>query len=344
VVHIPEGMIEQFDLVPICLIHEAFHVITKCERQRKRRAKCLMLHMIEYMEDFLFREVEFDADEDTKIKKRLMTYWFRNGITWLEDIASREEEDRCFYGKQIKSEIKDLIINCIVHINDDLEEKMAKVMFDGAGKENYFQFHQRLQKKDFIISKIRNNIFDIIIGNKVSAVANLLMFMYRETYADLACILTLELTPGQYRNAFSKSIRFKYDGKNYYDMNREIRERLVMKAVSQFLPEKQKKEWEEGLKEIISEKCLESIESNRQNDGNYDKLVLYRDDMEIFEDYLLECGKRISKRLGDIVNVEVFRRSLKDILNNQSQEDLLFRILAGDIVNKMGGAQNANGE
>lgn len=93
VVYIPEGAMEQFELVPICLVHEAFHVITKRERQRKRRAKCLMLHMIEFMEDFLFREVEFDGDEDAEIRKRLMAHWFREGIAWLGEIASRNEGD-----------------------------------------------------------------------------------------------------------------------------------------------------------------------------------------------------------------------------------------------------------
>lgn len=77
--------------------------------------------------------------------------------------------------------------------------------------------------------------------------------MYRETYADLACILMLELTPEQYNNAFSKSVRFKYDEENYYDMDRKIREELVMKTVSRILPENQKAKWDEGINQIMSQ-------------------------------------------------------------------------------------------
>lgn len=336
VVHIPEGTMEQFELVPICLVHEAFHVITKRERQRKRRAKCLMLHMIEYMEDFLFRDVKFDGDEDAEIRKRLMEHWFRKGIAWLVEIASRDEEDRSFYGKLIQEEITNKITNCIVHINDDLEEIMAKTIFGELKENNYFEYHERLKKRSQIISQIRKNIFSIITINQVSAVVKELMFMYRETYADLACILMLELTPEQYNNAFSKSVRFKYDAEQYYDMDREIREELVMKTVSQFLPENQKAKWEEGINQIISER-------DGHYDGKCDTLMLYSQDAEIFEGYLLECGKGLLRMLNKIVGIESFRRDVRGILDNQSQEELLLRILTGNVINGMGGAQNENG-
>lgn len=118
-------------------------------------------------------------------------------------------------------------------------------------------------------------------------------------------------------------------------MDREIREELVMKTVSRFLPENQKVEWEEGMNQIVSEK-------NGHYDGKCDTLTMYSQDAEIFEKYLLECGKSLSISLSNIVGIESFRRDVRDILENQSREELLLRILAGDL-NGMGGTQNENG-
>lgn len=328
VVHIPEGTIEQFDLVPVCLIHEAFHVITKCERQRKKRAKCLMVHMIEYMEKFLFMGVDESMDGETK--KKLMNYWFQEGIKWLKEIESRTEDDRRFYGKQIQKEISKLITNCVIRSNENLEEVIAQIVFSKIKVKNYSEYHAELKEKEHIIARIRSNIFKIITENRVSAVADLLMIMYKETYADLACILTVGLTPNQYHDAFAKSVRFKYDEEKYYDASREIREVLVRRTVVKLLPEQKKEKWEKDLEEIPSAKFPQSPEKGGQTAEDYGIIPIYRQDAEIIEDYLFDCGKMLTDRLREMERIRLFRQEMEEILQIESDEDLLIGwILAG---------------
>lgn len=49
-------------------------------------------------------------------------------------------------------EITDEIINCIVHINDDLEEIIAKTIFGEVKENDYFEYHESLKKESHIIS------------------------------------------------------------------------------------------------------------------------------------------------------------------------------------------------
>ncbi len=159
------------------------------------------------------------------------------------------------------------------------------------------------------------------------------MFTFRETYADVACILTLQLSYEQYKNAFAKSIQFKYDANDYFDYNKELREILVARAVIRFLPEDIRDSWL---------KSLQKPNGNRRKNREKKTEISYVQDTSqcaiipviassrnLFDQYFSLCGGAFSERLEQIEGIDIFRQEVKGILENESQQEQLLRILGG---------------
>lgn len=337
VVYISESVIEEFKLVPICLIHEAFHVITKKERHRQLRAKYFVLHMMLYIEQYLFQGVVLSSDDkqNCRIKQEMMEDSFKD-ILKLGDLINEEPEDsKWFYSRNLKRDICKKIKDDLISLTGNLEEMVIRRLCEKQGKEPYSSFRQNFSKAKEIINQMQQNLNDIISNNKVLILANHLMHIYRETYADIACILTLNLTPEQYGDAFVRSIQFDYDKENYLDIDKVVREYLVAQAVASVVSSKQKMKWEEYL-ENTRENLPKNMEKQKgcygQSNDNYGKIVkmeVTEQSLSLFGTYLLKCAKSLSERLCEMQDVEVFRGFIKRVIMGDSSK-LLLDILSQD--------------
>lgn len=336
VVYISEGVIEEYDLVPVCLLHEAFHVITKEERKRKERAIFFTMHMIVYMRYYLFQEVEFckDMETDDRIKDKLIEYWFAEAISQMNENHLKSSDDKIFYGDNIKILLDSLIKKCLARINNNLENVVMDTVFKEVGQGEYDEdFQINFKQTEQNVERIQRNVLNTIIEEKVSAVGDLILFTFRETYADIACILTLQLTYEQYKNAFNKSIRFRYDVQNYHDYNKELRENLVARTVIRFLPEEKRNSW---IKSLSKSKDEKRKKNERKTESAYIQaarhcviIPIISNSRDFFDRYFSLCGKAFSERLERIEGIEDFRQRVKEFLGSQSPQEHLIGILGG---------------
>lgn len=346
IVYVSENVMEEFPFVLVCLTHEVFHVIT--DRHREKRAKCFMVHMIQHMEHFLFQDVKFSQDgkeleKEEAAREKLMNYWFEVNYLWEELLEN--SNNKLFYGELIKVRIVDVMNTQLTKILNDLKNRIKDEVMNKEAYDDYNTFREKHKRMIEIIENIERNIIKILYDKKVERVAEALLFIYRETYADIACVLTLELTADQYRNAFIKSIQFKYDDKTYCDYNKGLRELLVAKVVKEFLPQNKQSSWKDYFDDM--DKCVKSTESNinqtntwAQTEGNGkgkgslviedNSFIISSTDqtVDLFDDYLSYCAESFSRQLNKIDNIKEFREKMEHVLREKHQ-DILLEILSG---------------
>ncbi len=356
VIYISESEIERFSLVPIFLMHEAFHVITRNERLRQKRAYNFAANMMEYMERFLFHGVQFSVEQDDmKIRERLMAYWFRDIWRLKEQWEEKSAESKEFYSEEMDKAFKNKIKKCFVEISKNLEDTVYECVYKEYERKSYSRFRKEYAQVKKSIKQIRDNLNRVILEGKDTDMIYLLMFLYRETYADVACILTLHLEAKQYSEAFVNSIQLAFDRKQYVDVTRWAREYLVAKTVLKFLPSEKRKSWEEyleilemrkaelpkvqkGQQESVEEKVDEELEKNGdytgQNDGNCARMMkinLSDKMLNRFQNYLEECARVFCCKLSERdMAATAFRKSVRGILTG-NQNDLLLNILSGRV-------------
>jgi len=229
--------------------------------------------------------------------------------------------------------------HCLMKINYNIKDVVMRISFKRLQVNEYRGFREMFDKTEKSINIIQKNVHDIIMKNALVDVADRLIFIYREAFADIGCVLTLQLAPEQYRAAFLKSIQFRYDNSKYFDTNREIREILVMKTVMNLLPSEQQSDWENALKycgnsyqkntEVIRQKEHQSASEKKYNDNV--RMIMFSQAMDNFEEYLFLCGEAISRRLSVMDKIDNFRKYIRKVLREDSQEEVLIRILAGSV-------------
>ena len=207
-------------------------------------------------------------------------------------------------------------------------------VFKEVGQGEYDEdFQINFKQTEQNVERIQRNVLNTIIEEKVSAVGDLILFTFRETYADIACILTLQLTYEQYKNAFNKSIRFRYDVQNYHDYNKELRENLVARTVIRFLPEEKRNSW---IKSLSKSKDEKRKKNERKTESAYIQaarhcviIPIISNSRDFFDRYFSLCGKAFSERLERIEGIEDFRQRVKEFLESQSPQEHLIGILGG---------------
>lgn len=322
IIYVSEALMEEFDLVSICLLHEAFHVLTKSERMRNKRAQYFLLQMIEQMRCQLFRDVYFKINED-EIKEVLMQHWFRDVKEQLKKYERREENDKGFYGRRIEIEVENKIKEYLCDVDSDIENIMLKIIFQNENVNNYSEYREQACAIEKNIKKIRKNIFYLISENLVSEIANQLMFIYRETYADIACILLLQLKPELYQKAFMNSIQFQHD-ESYVDDAKILREMLVATIVSREICPELKEPWKcyaDSLNGKIRPQ-EKSGEKRLSSEVYRDTIRINSVTMKIYEEYLTKCASVLSMRLQSVNGIEKFRERMDKVITGDYQKRL----------------------
>lgn len=254
IINIPERMVEKSDLLPVILIHEAYHVLTLGEsRLRGDRAKSYIQNMYYEIENCLFRGTtlfqEVDAEKKSRnlfwkaadsedksgyIRERLMEEWFSEGKKELEIYLDEEEDSRQFYGKNMAEKVRSCMEKDLRKLPARLEEDVMGCFFEvlSSEEDKLECYEEQYNKAVREIDAMTKNLHAVLIDRKLDAAEELFLFMYREVYSDLACVMLLNLSAKQYNMAFDWSGSSRMPEIGYVDHDRLLRQYLVAKAYS----------------------------------------------------------------------------------------------------------------
>lgn len=331
VVYIPVNILDQTDLVPVIALHEAFHVLTKKERERKYRAKIMIKVILSGIKDCLFHGITLDTDDsdlEDKRKEYLMEIWFGEiRKNFVQKCNELDEDDRCWYSENLLQSVNNELTKGLQQAIEYLEQgKLIDLFMNEPGIEfsKCVEEYQTMREQS---AYILNNMHAIIIGDTLYQMLNRYMQILREAYADVACIITARLEPELYDMAFERSIQFKMKKKNFKDVDREMRRMLVYDTVIVYSDADFGQLWHQnkikkhsddpdfGNSWFFNEKKLKY---SRQERENCDKIpIMYQD----FFSYLGECIQHL-KAIDQIPGIKQFRNKLKSIIANQNDEIL----------------------
>lgn len=344
IVYMPENVLEQFDLVSVCLMHEAFHVLTQEPRNRKLRYKCFIQSVLFCIQYQIFDNVVFFEDDERQDE----IVWERLTLQWFEEIEKHffgdnheNNEDR-FFGESLKTKLEIILRGQLIKICEDLHSVLMSAAFRDDENVSYDIFREHYDIAQQWEKDIRRNILYLLCGNTLWNILDTLMQMYRECYADIACIITLSLEPEIYSTAFKKSVSFAYEEKSYFDKDQILRTLLVARAVKDFVPDTIQNMWQEYSFRIENQyreqmTCEEkNISEGLQRINTCVNIPVSWDVIECYVEYLRECALMFSEQCNHIQGLSEFRKKIKSIIELGNQKCLM-QILAGalDIDNIM---------
>ena len=324
IIHMPVRMLEKTNQIPLYLIHEVFHVLTKLERRRKSRARYLLIAVLLQVGYCLFDGVSFSDDEkvNKSWKVRLMDGWMDQVLEKYKEVNDYKELDRFFYSVNIKSYIVKIVNDMLRKIELNLVNDMGELIYaEYNQKEADFNEYDVLTRKMIEqLEIIKNNIWKMDYYGLISVWTEELMFVFRESYADLACLLTSKYSLKQYREAFKESVRFRMDDLElaqdaYYQMRQ-----LLMEAVL------------ENVKFEESNVCKISMKQT-MTDGqmaNPYVMIMKPEVFNIYKEYLELCKVRLEasmeKKKSELTE---FQNQIEKFKNMDL--DLVLDILIGNI-------------
>ena len=338
IIYISESIIEEVDVVSVFLLHEAFHVLTK-ERLREKRLPFFSTLLISSMKQLLFKDVDFSVEQNTngftaaddvKFKEQLLAKFFSD----MPDEAAKWDQKskdskymKDFYGNNVLKWGTDYLNKRLLVINAHLENWMNEVVWDTDPQMNYRDFNSKYLNVMDSINKIRSNLFEIIYNHKTLSLNERFLFIFREIYADIACILTLELEPDEYDLAFEKSKQFVYDPKKFRDSIQELRDYIVSKTVARFLPPKIGRLWENRNSQMSEYDPDQLTHSNINVMIDLDDEIIYP-----FLEYAFQCARAFCDRIKNTDMITAFRAYM-DKIRTTERITLLTRIMTGDFDN-----------
>lgn len=340
VVYIPVNILDQTDLVPVIALHEAFHVLTKKERERKRRAELLMKVALMGIGDQLFVNVTLcvtDRNLDLRRKSELMEVWFGNiRDEFMRHCDQCDEDNRCWYSENVLQDITQKLINGLKKVIEYLQQGELATLYMCDDESEFGQCVEEYERMREQGKNIWNNAYEMIIGDVLYQMLNRYMRIFREAYADVACIVTARLSPELYDKAFECSIQFKMRNNDFEDVDREMRRMLVYdtiivhsdNAFSQMWSKNKKNNYEKnpnfGNPWYFNENILKYP---RQKWINYDKIPM------IYQDYFFYLSKCFGnlKSINQNPGIRQFRDKLNNITANRDKDFLA--ILGGHYEN-----------
>lgn len=336
IIYISESIIEMFDVVSVFIMHEAFHVLTKRERMRKKRTESFIKLMIAGMKQVLFENVVFDEQEgkNTRIADELLRRFFSD---WRKEVAiweNEKEDSREFYSSSVKQWGNGYFEKSLKNINGSLELWVNEIISREFSGESYSEFKINCEKEDSIINQVRKNLADAMYENKAKSLAERFLFICREVYADIACILTLQLKPVDYQKAFEESKQFRSDEK-YNDSTRTIRNYIVALSVSNHMPAEENKMWKDyatRLYDILSKNCEErnGIGKSSTFSKTYVMLDITPQMRQALSEYAQGCAQMFSDRVEAVEDIESFRKYMWDVRDCSKKDLLMKNIMVGD--------------
>lgn len=331
VVYIPVNILDQTDLVPVIALHEAFHVLTKKERERKYRARLLMKLALSGIEECLFNDIilcKNDRSLDQKRKNELMEIWFgKIRDNFKQKCNDLDETDRYWYSENLLQSITKKIIKGLQQAIEYLEQKkfIDHYMNEGDGFGKCVEEYHILCEQSM---RLLQNMHAMIIGDTLYQMFDRYMHILREAYADVACIITAHLEPKLYDMAFERSIQFKMEKKHFKDVDREMRRMLVYDTVIVYADKDFSQQWKMNKikkhDENASFGSLWFFNNEKVLNCARQKWVKYDNIPNIYQ----ECFWYLGKCIQNLINIEQnpdinqFREKIKSIIANKDEDFL----------------------
>lgn len=269
VINIPERMAEKSDILPIILIHEAYHVLGTLGL-RKRRAQSYIQNMYNevieclFHDTDLFSEINNEKSPARNIREKLLEKWFSKGRDCLRQYLDQDENSRQFYGRYLAGKVRNCILTDLREMLSHLEENVMECYmepFELIKGTDFASYQNQFLKASNDIQVFERNVHDLICEGVLDALEELFLFMYREVYADLACVAMIGINIRQYNEAFNWSQMSRMPQSGYMDTDRLLRQYLVTKVYGEF----------HGTFEDIKERTAGDAESEGQNVDEWEK-------------------------------------------------------------------------
>ena len=330
VVNISNNFIEQYKILPIILGHEMFHVLLREERLPQNRAKNLYCLMHIYAKGALFSGVKFDDsnENDTKIKQKLFNTWFKKAPEEANFINTAKENDRTLYSTAISKKCVKYLNESLIGIIGTLETDLKEALYEQKEIHDYLAYEELNGKIRNYIEHISRNIYTIIAKREMAIFCNFMINIFREVYADIACLLTLEISSEKYQDAFYKSEFFNYE-KNYNDYLKWIRISYVSNTLADNTEYSIKESWKNLYR--FARKKIKNIRNDKnlscKNGTNYGIITDRMD--EFFTSYFANCAKKIKLLVATKRNeVNLIRSAINKVLIAE-QSAFLSDVLSG---------------
>lgn len=348
IIYISESIIEKFDVVSVFILHEAFHVLTKAERMRKERVMSFVTLMLSGMRQELFKNVIFDEDtsRNKKIEDELLGKFFFDIKKEVDKWNEKGKNDRKFYGKYIRQWGNGYFGKSLRNINGSLEKWVRETTLGNISGKNYGEFCKACEREELVINQIQNNLSNAMSVNTALSLTDGFLFIFREIYADIACILTLQLEPGEYEKAFMESKQFYSDERTYYDSIRTVRNYIVARTVAVHMSAEKNALWNRYVTELSN--CLNTEKMQKEFTGKDDKDIdaFFEKDLAfpktcvilditpqmrnaLFE-YANKCADAFSTRLESVETIQSFRNFMFDVRRREQRDWIMKKIMIGD--------------
>lgn len=249
IIDIPVRILEEHKNLSIYIIHEMFHVLTAKQRNRPARAAVLAEHAVRQVGLRIFEKV----DLDNGIKKKLISKWFQNVgkvvKEVLEENKKRHLEDgvneidsKDLYARNISRLLEEKIIEDLLNVKENLYSDLLKYLKDHENQKKRGEFLRFYNFNEQIITaekRILANINNMLQQRTVNYILDRMIFIFKETYADVACLTIVpDISLNDYENAFRSSMQYMVDQDQFNeDTNRLYRQSLVETVVSYGLSE-----------------------------------------------------------------------------------------------------------
>ena len=233
VINMPVGKLDDISDMPLYIMHEMFHVLTKRQRNRRKRAHYLAFLLFNQMGIHILENTSF-SDDDEKIKIYLFDQFFLDIQRKLKSkFDEKDREDRFFYSVSIKAYLEKVILDKLIDINESIENLILNDVYENYfnDKEHISNFHEF--DKDIVnlmnqVNIIKRNIANIRYYNTISYILDRLLFFFREIYADLICLWTSGYKIEKYQEAFRKTVNFNIVEKQMQgDDSHKIRQSII---------------------------------------------------------------------------------------------------------------------
>lgn len=332
VINISNSIIEKYRIIPVILGHEMFHVLLRKQHLAKERALCLFRVMNIYITRMLFKGVVFNEDDrekDSSIKKGLINKWFSNAGDKARQIKAMDDDARDLYSEPIKEKCIEYINKNLKAIIGTLEEDLKFTIYSQNKLREYKDYenlNKNIKKNKALIS---SNIFNENANQKISDYCDKVMGLFREVFSDIACLLTLNISPDLYREAFFES-EFFSSGNTYKDIFRYTRITFVSDVLKEYGNENYYHAWKELNND--AELILKSLNrsSNEKTCIGYDSYVIINADYDkVFLEYYRDCARQINDFIATHRDKVTGIQNVINDLIGTNQETFLKDVLSG---------------
>lgn len=186
-------------IIPL-LFHEFFHIVPGSLRLRKRRAKIFLNILLYDLETLIEENVDINNDS---YKEILRSYLFDKLIKeTLKEMDDIEEEKRFYYSRNIMENFANKIYMYLREAEKQKVTKMEEIICSGEEFKSFSEYKERKRVIERWYSQINTNISNICEGSVIQRKCHFYMGVFREAYADLLCVISLNIKPDQYIRIF----------------------------------------------------------------------------------------------------------------------------------------------